>query len=152
MRAACWVLGMSLSVGCGGPAEPDRTAPQSYQGKGFSATLRKDVLSNAISPEPGVTLYDFHIGSQPVLFAYVGDKPGYPRFAGAPQAEEDMKLASGLDAHCRIMKAPHGRSRECLIALSDSSPKKLHAFYDALDPEWANVADALIQSFAPRQP
>jgi hypothetical protein len=147
-----WLFGLSLFAACAWPQEPDRTAPLPYQGRGFSATLRKDVSSNAMTPEPSVTLYDFHIGSQPILFIYVGDKPGYPRFPGPAQSEEDVRLPSGLQAHCRSLKVEQGRSGECLIALSPSSPKQLHAFYDSLEPQWANISDAITQSVAPRGP
>jgi hypothetical protein len=149
-RAAA--LGLCLLSACVGPTLPDRSAPQAYEGRAFSAMLRKDVLSNAVSPEPGVTLYDFHVGSQQILFASVGDKPGYPRFGGAVLAEEDLHLPSGLTAHCREMKVERGRSRECLITLSQRSPKKLHAFYAELEPKWASVADGIMLSIAPRDP
>lgn len=154
MRVDRWfarMLGFSLLVACGGPPEPDRSAPQKYEGRGFSATLRKDVLSNAVSPEAGVTLYDFHVGSQQILFAYVGDKPGYPRFAGPALIDEDLRLPSGLDAHCRTLKAQRGKSRECLIKLSRTSPRKLHAFYAELGEEWARIADGIVESIAARE-
>lgn len=139
-----------LLVACGGPQEPDRSAPQAFEGRGFSATVRKDVLHNAVTPEPGVTLYDLHIGSQPILFLYVGDRPGYPRYKQPPDREEDLQLPSGLSAHCRASHTAAGRARECLITLGTRSPARLHAFYDALTPEWASVSDAIIQSLAPR--
>ena len=153
MRVNRWLarlFGFSLLIACVGPQLPDRSAPQVYEGRGFSVVVRKDVLSNAVSPEPGVTLYDFHVGSQQILFAYVGDKPGYPRFGGAALVEEDLRLASGLEAHCRSVKAERGRSRECLVTLSRGSPGKLHAFYAELGEEWAAVADGIVQSVAAR--
>ena len=150
-RRLALVSSLCLQWACSGPPEPDRGAPQVYQGRGFTATLRKDVRSNAMTPEPSVTLYDFHIGSMPILFLYAGDKPGYPRYAGSPQSEQDVRLPSGLEAHCRVMKAERGRTRECLISLSQRSPKQLHAFYSELEPHWASVADAIIQSFTPRE-
>ena len=153
MRVDRWLVRMlvsSLVVASGCRPLPDRSAPQPYEGRGFSATLRKDVLSNAVSPEPGVTLYDFHVGSQQILFAYLGDKPGYPRFGGAALVEEDVRLRSGLKAHCRTIKAERGRSRECLIVLSRQSPRKLHAFYAELGDEWATIADGIVESIAAR--
>jgi hypothetical protein len=127
---------------CGASQEPDRHAPSTFRGNGFALTIRKDVLYNAISPTPGVTLYDFHIGSQPLLFAYVGDKPGYPHFAGAPERERELELSSGLHATCRETSA----SRECLIALGDDSPKKLHVWHEKLEPRLRDTADSIIES------
>ena len=149
MRVRSWVsIGWLVLVGCGGPSEPDRAAPQSFAGRGFTATVRKDVLHNAVTPEPGVTLYDFHIGSQPILFLYLGDRPGYPRYTWKPQQEQDETLPSGLRAHCRAARSDGAHARECLITLATRSPRQLHAFYDKLTPEWAAVSDAIIQSLA----
>ena len=151
IRRLAVVSSLCLIWACSGPPEPDRGAPQGYQGRGFSATLRKDVRSNVMTPEPSVTLYDFHVGSLQILFMYAGDKPGYPRYGGAAESEQDVQLPSGLEAHCRIMKAERGRTRECLISLPQGSPKQLHAFYSELEPKWASVADAIIESLAPRE-
>ena len=150
MGMRTWLFGWLLLAACGGPAEPDRAAPQSFTGRGFTATVRKDVLHNAVTPEPGVTLYDFHIGSQPILFLYLGDRPGYPRYTWKPQREQDETLPSGLRAHCRAARSDGAHARECLITLGASSPRQLHAFYDALTPEWAAVSDAIIHSLAAR--
>jgi len=143
-----WLLSLGALAGCG-PAQPDRTAPQAFEGRGFRATLRKDVLHNTITPQPGVTLYDFHVGSKPLLLVYVGDKPGYPRFAWRPEREEELALPSGLHGQCRAAQTEHGRARECLITLGRSSPRALHVSYEALGPDWVEVADGIIASVAP---
>jgi hypothetical protein len=127
---------------CAASQEPDRHAPRTFRGNGFALTIRKDVLYNAISPTPGVTLYDFHIGSQPLLFAYAGDKPGYPHFAGAPEREEALETSTGLSGTCRETSG----NRECLIKLGDDSPKQLHVWYEKLDPGQRATANHIIQS------
>lgn len=127
-------------------SEPDRSAPKRFDGYGFSLTLRKDILTSAEEPTPGVHLYDFHVLSMPFLFLYVGDKPGYPHFAAQPQEETDEALASGLSAHCRRSRG----ARECLITLSDHSPKQLHIWYEHLDAQWVKAADTVIMSLRPR--
>ena len=75
---------------------------------------------------------------------YAGDTPGYPHFSGAPEREAQLSLASGLSGQCRVMS----HARECLIALGDASPKKLHVWYEKLDAAMAARADAIIDSVA----
>ena len=144
-----WLLWAGVVTACAAGKEPDRAAPQAFQGRGFRALLRKDVLHNTLTPAPGVTLYDFHIGSQPLLIVHVGDRPGYPRYDFRADHEEDLQLASGLSGHCRAATSEHGSARECLFALGPETPRHLHAFYEALGPERAKLADGVIQSFAP---
>lgn len=129
--------------------EPDRTKPLPFKGHGFRAQLRMDVSTNKLEPAPGVTLYDFHVGSMPLFIAYVGDQPGFPHFAFTPEHETDKPLASGLRAHCRGAQQAKGAARECLITLSDHSPKQLHVWYEDLAPRWAEVADRIIASVQP---
>lgn len=138
----------SLSA-CHAPPEPNRAEPRAFDGRWFTATIRRDVLSNEVTPTRGVTLYDFHVGSLPLLFAYVGDHAGYPHYGWAADREEQERLPSGLRAHCRYAVSQQGRARECLIALSERSPKQLMVFYDQLSSQWANAADAIIASIAP---
>jgi hypothetical protein len=150
-----WLTAMVVglhSFGCNLVPEPDRTEPRAFDGLGFSATIRRDVLSNAETPEPGVTLYDFHVGSRQLLFLYAGDSAGYPHFSWAADREQEQTLASGLAAHCRFAESAQGRARECLIKLSPRSPKQLLAFYEKLPDKWANVADAIIESIQARKP
>lgn len=127
---------------CDASKEPDRRAPRTFRGNGFALTIRKDVLYNAISPAPGITLYDFHIGSQPLLFAYAGDKPGFPHFAGAPEHEAALETRGGLSGSCRDTADGH----ECLFRLGDDSPKQLHLWYERLDPGLRETADRIIAS------
>jgi hypothetical protein len=129
---------------------PDRTEPESFEGKGFTATLRRDVLHNAETPTNGVTLYDFHVGSMPLLFMYSGDTAGYPHFGWAADREASEKLPSGLPAHCRYSEKGEGKARECLITLSKHSPKQLLVFYEKLPAKWSKVADEIIASVEPR--
>lgn len=136
------------SVGCN--PEPARDAPRPFEGREFRATIRRDVLHNSHVPTPGVTLYDFHVGSLPLLLVYVGDQAGYPHFGWAADREGKHTLRSGLKGHCRVAQRPEGRARECLIALSETSPKQLMIFYEKLSPEWADVADAIIESIEPK--
>jgi hypothetical protein len=140
-----------LCVGCSLVPEPSRSEPRAFEGRGFSATIRRDVLSNEDSPTQGVTLYDFHVGSLPLLFVYAGDDAGYPHFSWAADREEHVTLHSGLSAHCRYAEADQGRARECLIELSKRSPKQLLVFYEKLSPKWAGVADAIIDSIRARK-
>lgn len=142
MRLLAAALCVTSIASCGASQEPDRHAPRAFRGKGFELTIRKDVLFNEISPIPGVTLYDFHIGSQPLLFAYAGDKPGFPHFGGAPEHEEVLETRSGLSGTCRDV----GEGHECLITLGDDSPKKLHVWYEKLDPGMRKTADRIIAS------
>lgn len=139
-----------VGCGCSAVPEPDRTEPRPFEGHGFRATVRLDVLSNVDTPVPGVTLYDFHVGSRPLLFVYVGDKAGYPHFGWDADREERLVLPSGLRAHCRYRRSGRERARECLIALSESSPKQLMLFYEKLPKKWSRVADGIIESIAPR--
>ena len=139
------------SVGCS-PQVPSRSEPRAFEGQAFRATIRRDVLSNQDSPAPGVRLYDFHVGSRPLLFLYVGDHAGYPHFAWAADRETEQVLRSGLKAHCRYVEAPSGRARECLIELSKRSPQQILAFYENLPAKWASVADGIIESIEPRKP
>ena len=145
---AVWVLSSTLA--CAPVAEPDRAQPRQFDGDGFTATLRRDVRSSTQTPEYGVTLYDFHIGSLPLLFMYVGDQAGYPHFGWAAKREQQQTLRSGLWAHCRYAELEAGQARECLIVLSKESPQQLMVFYDKLPAKWAKVADAIIDSIAPR--
>jgi hypothetical protein len=147
-NARLWLLVPLLA--CSGMKEPDRSRPVHYDGRGFSATLRMDVSSNAVTPTPGVTLYDFHVGSRALLFMYVGDRPGYPHFSWAPEQATDLQLPSGLTAHCRSAQGDRGTARECLIDLAQISPRKLHVWYDELEPKWARAADVIIESIKPR--
>jgi hypothetical protein len=144
-----WLVG-TLTCQC--VTEPDRTAPVAYDGRGFSATLRKDVSSNAMPEHDGVTLYDFHVGSMPLVFMYAGDRPGYPHFAWTQPQTADLKLASGLSGQCRSMRVEQGISRECLIDLSRKTPKQLHVWYDQLTSDWSQAADRIIASIEPRGP
>ncbi|MEY4576036.1 MAG: hypothetical protein RL701_739 [Pseudomonadota bacterium] len=141
---------LAALLGCDAFAEPDRAAPQRYEGRGFSATLRKDVSTNSLTPKPDVTLYDLHVGSLPLLFIYVGDRPGFPHFAAAPVSEDSDVLESGLGALCRKQKPAGGQARECLIELSETSPTHLHIWYEKLDATWAKAADRIIASIEPR--
>ena len=136
------------SFGCR-PEGPSRSEPRPFEGHGFRATVRRDVLSNAESPSEGVTLYDFHVGSLPLLFMYAGDRAGYPHFSWTPDREADQTLPSGLKARCRFAETERGFARECLISLSKTSPKQILAFYDKLPSKWAHVADKIIESIAP---
>lgn len=129
---------------------PDRTEARSFEGKGFSATIRRDVLHSVESPERGVTLYDFHVGSMPLLFVYAGDNAGYPHFNWPGMGDEQRTLPSGLLARCRESAKKDGKARECLIALSKQSPKQLLVFYEKLTDHWAGVADAIIDSIEPK--
>lgn len=149
LQVTGWVIGLQC-LGCDLVPEPSRSEPRAFEGHGFSATIRRDVLSNVETPAAGVTLYDFHVGSRPLLFLYVGDDAGYPHFSWAAEAEQDQTLPSGLSAHCRSAQTESGRARECLIALSKRSPKQILAFYEKLPPEWASVADKIIESVKPR--
>jgi hypothetical protein len=145
LLAAVW-LGSSL-LACQASREPDRFAPREFAGRGFRMTIQADVLSNTIKPAPGVSLYDFHVGSTPILFAYAGDTPGWPHFAGAPEHADDSTLSTGLSARCHSI----GNARECLIALGDKSPQKLHVWYEKLDGAMAKRADAIIDSVSTTQ-
>lgn len=147
LRLAAMVVCL-YSVGCR-PEGPSRSEPRPFEGKGFRATVRRDVLSNVESPMNGVTLYDFHVGSLPLLFLYAGDDAGYPHFSWAADRETEQTLPSGLKAHCRYAETAEGRARECLITLSKRSPKQILAFYEKLSPKWAQVADGIIESIAP---
>ena len=152
LRLTCWVMSL-LCFGCRGLVpEPSRSEPRPFEGHGFSATIRRDVLTNEDSPTPGVTLYDFHVGSRPLLFLYAGDNAGYPHFSWAADREDTLTLPSGLSAHCRYAESAEGRARECLIALSKRSPKQLMVFYEKLPPEWASVADGIIDSVRATKP
>jgi hypothetical protein len=145
---ALWLLG----AGCDLVPEPDRTEPRVFDGRGFKATIRRDVLNSSETPQPGVTLHDFHVGSMPLLFIYEGDDAGYPHFSWAADREEAQQLTSGLQGHCRYAETDKGRARECLIQLSKRSPKQLMAFYEKLPDKWADVADAIIDSVAAKPP
>ena len=137
------------SFGCR-PEGPARSEPRPFEGRGFSATIRRDVLHSSETPTKGVTLYDFHVGSLPLLFLYAGDDAGYPHFSWAADREAEQTLRSGLKAHCRFAETSEGRARECLITLSKTSPKQILAFYEKLPAKWAKVADAIIESIEPR--
>lgn len=150
-RLMCWVISLCC-FGCSLVPEPARSEPRPFQGRGFSMTIRRDVLSNEESPTPGVTLYDFHVGSRQLLFIYVGDDAGYPHFSWAADREQNLTLHSGLSAHCRYAESAEGRARECLIALSKRSPKQLMVFYEKLPTVWADIADAIIESIRAREP
>jgi hypothetical protein len=139
------------SFGCR-PEGPSRSEPRPFTGKGFSATVRRDVRSSVESPTKGVTLYDFHVGSLPLLFLYEGDDAGYPHFSWAADREAEQTLASGLKAHCRFSETDNGRARECLITLSQHSPKQILAFYEKLPAKWADIADGIIESIQPQAP
>jgi hypothetical protein len=141
-----------LCFGCSLVPEPLRSEPRTFEARDFTATIRRDVMTNEESPTPGVTLYDFHVGSRPLLFLYAGDDAGYPHFSWAADREQDLTLSSGLSAHCRYAESAEGRARECLIELSKRSPKQLMVFYEKLPAEWASVADAIIQSVRARKP
>jgi hypothetical protein len=142
-----WVLAALCLVACQASREPDRLAPREFAGRGFRMTIQADVLSNTIKPTPGVALYDFHIGSTPLLFAYAGDQPGWPHFAGVPERDENITTSSGLHAHCRTLGGAH----ECLIELGDKTPQKLHVWYDKLDAPLAKRAEAIIDSVSTSQ-
>jgi hypothetical protein len=111
-----------------------------------------DVSDNRATPTPGVTLYDFHVGSLPLLFMVEGDRPGYPHFGWKPEHEEDSTLASGLRAHCRSAHSGDHASRECLITLGPQSPKQLHVWYEQLTAPSSRFADDIIDSIAPKAP
>ena len=151
LRLMCWVMGLGC-LGCSLVPEPSRSEPRPFEGRGFSATIRRDVLTNEESPAPGVTLYDFHVGSRQLLFLYAGDDAGYPHFSWAADREQRVVLRSGLSAHCRYAESAEGKARECLIQLSKRSPKQLMVFYEKLPAEWASVADAIIESVSARKP
>jgi len=104
------------------------------------------VRHSAQTPTKGVTLYDFHVGSMPLLFVYAGDDAGYPHFGWAADREAEQTLPSGLKAHCRFAETSDGRARECLITLSKTSPKQVMVFYEKLPAKWADVADEIIES------
>ena len=140
-----------LGFGCM-PRPPSRSEPRPFEGRGFSATIRRDVRHSAGTPTHGVTLYDFHVGSLPLLFLYTGDNAGYPHFSWAADGEAEQTLPSGLKAHCRYAEREDGLARECLITLSKSSPKQILAFYDKLPAKWAEVADEIIESIRPSEP
>jgi hypothetical protein len=140
------------SAGCALVPEPSRSEPRTFAGRGFRATVRRDVLNSTETPTKGVTLYDFHVGSLPLLFLYEGDDAGYPHFSWAADREEQETIASGLKMHCRYAESAQGRARECLIELSKQSPKQILAFYEKLPAKWANVADAIIGSIQPQYP
>jgi hypothetical protein len=146
--ALLWVL---AAVGCTPLQEPNRAEPRAFEGDSFSATIRRDVLHSVESPERGVTLYDFHVGSMPLLFVYAGDNAGYPHFNWPGTSDEQQTLASGLSARCRSAQNKDGKARECLIALSKQSPKQLLVFYEKLPDHWASVADAIIASIEPKK-
>jgi hypothetical protein len=129
---------------------PNRAEPRAFEGRGFSATIRADVRHSADTPEQGVTLYDFHVGSMPLLFVYAGDNAGYPHFNWPGAGEEKQALPSGLTARCRSAEHKDGKARECLIALSKQSPQQLLVFYEKLSDQWAGVADAIVESIKPR--
>ena len=135
--------------GCKEAQEPNRAEPRAFDGGGFQATIRADVLHNTETPERGVTLYDFHVGSMPLMFVYAGDNAGYPHFNWPAASEEQETLPSGLAARCRSAEHKDGKARECLIALSKQSPKQLLVFYEKLSDKWAGVADAIIASIKP---
>jgi hypothetical protein len=139
------------SFGCR-PEPPSRSEPRPFEGRGFSATIRRDVRHSAETPTHGVTLYDFHVGSLPLLFVYTGDDAGYPHFSWAADREAEQTLPSGLKAHCRFAETSDGRARECLIALSKTSPKQVMVFYEKLPAKWADVADEIIESIEPSDP
>jgi hypothetical protein len=118
-----------------------------YKGFGFSAALPSDVLVNAGSPGEGFKLYDFHVGSRPLLFAYVGDRPNAPHFKW-PGAVVDKELSSGLQGTCRLQKSQDATSRECLFRLSEDYPQKLHIWYEKLNDDAKQVADKIVDSLA----
>ena len=142
-----WAFAALCLVACQASREPDRFAPREFAGRGFRLTIQEDVLSNTVKPAPGVALYDFHVGSTPLLFAYAGDAPGWPHFPGAPEHDENITTSAGLHAHCRNV----GEARECLIDLGDKTPQKLHLWYEKLDAAMAKRADAIIDSVSTSQ-
>jgi hypothetical protein len=120
-----------------------------YEGLGFTARLRSEVLVNAASPGEGFRLYDFHVGSRPLLFAYVGNQPNAPHFKW-PGEIVDTELKSGLQGTCRLRReqASSRVSRECLFTLGDEFPQKLHIWYEKLDDDSRQMADAIVESLA----
>ena len=151
VRTIGTLLWLFALAGCKAAQEPNRAEAREFDGRGFSATIRADVLHNAETPENGVTLYDFHVGSMPLLFVYAGDNAGYPHFNWPAASEVQQALASGLSARCRTAEHKDGKARECLIALSKQSPKQLLVFYEKLTDHWAGVADAIIESIQPNK-
>src|ERR1700712_2488654 len=137
---ALWLFGTLLwlltALSCSAVKEPNRSEPRAFEGHGFSATIRLDILYNVEAPEQGVTLYDFHVGSMPLLFVYAGDNAGYPHFNWPHSSEEQQGLRAGLSARCRSAEHKDGKARECLIALSKQSPKQLLGFYEKLTEHW----------------
>ena len=123
-----------------------------YVGVGFTMVLRPEVLSNADSPGEDFRLYDFHVGSHPLLFAYAGNRPNHPHFSwSAPSI--DTELESGLRGKCRSRRDPRGTgmSRECLFDLGHENPSRLHIWYENLDPKLMKTADLAIASIAPAE-
>jgi hypothetical protein len=150
-RALGLVVVLLAAVGCVKNAELGHS--KTYQGLGFTVVLRSEVLANADSPGEDSRLYDFHVGSHPLLFAYVGDHPGAPHFSW-PGDGVNVVLKSGLTGLCRRQHDSNARrtSRECVFRLGDEFPQLLHIWYDSLDAGLQRTADGTIDSLAASEP
>lgn len=148
MRELVWLtacVGLVLLAACDRGKGYVRGRIRIYKGFGFSAALPSDVRANDGNPAQDTHLYDFHVGSRPLLFAYVGNAPNAPHFKWSG-AVVDTELHSGLQGTCRTKQSSAGLSRECLFRLSDDFPQKLHIWYENLDDSASRVADAVVDS------
>ena len=148
-NAVCGLCVIATLVACKGQSASDIAHPHLYRGFGFTAMLRPEVLSSADNPGDGFWLYDFHVGSRPLMFAYAGDQPNVPHFTwNAPQLATNLK--SGVRGICKQLRdANKGRaSRECVFDLGRQTPRHLHLWYDSLDATLQRTADEAIGSIA----
>jgi hypothetical protein len=139
---------MVCALGCEPKDETKSYSSHVFQGRAFTASLRQDVLTNTLTPTPGVTLYDFHVGSRPIFFIYVGDSPGWPHFAWVPDEEIAFESSGGLSGKCRRKQTASGTSRECIFQLGDESPKLLHVWYEDLDKTTTALSETILTSLA----
>jgi hypothetical protein len=125
-----------------GDAEGERT----LRGYGFRVPVGSGVAVREESPAEDFVLYTFTRRGVDLLHAYSGNHPQFPAWFEHGTPERHMVI-NGLGARCLAGEKDGTFSRECLILLAEHPlPHYVHIWYDSLDAEDRERADAIISS------